>query len=260
MTLRPDHVAALAEIAETWPGRAAVIIGATALGFYVDMRWRQTDDVDLVVAVDIDELEQIVQRPGWRQHPRKEHEFRSPRGARVDILPAAAALIERGSISWPSGHVMSLAGMDLAFAHCSLHNAGASLHVAVAPPPVVTVLKMAAFLDRPPERERDLGDIAYLLDLYIDDESDRRWDEAAALDFDLAPAFLLGRDIGRLAGASHRVLVAQFLERVADPDSVFHARMARLGPIAWPGEADALARRLAAFGQGFEGVPADSLT
>ncbi len=31
-----------------------VIIGATALGFYLDMTWRKTADVDLLVALDLD--------------------------------------------------------------------------------------------------------------------------------------------------------------------------------------------------------------
>ncbi len=256
MTLTPDQVAALGEIQETWPGRATVMIGATALGFYIDMRWRHTADVDLVVAVDVHELADIAQRPGWKQHPRKEHEFRSPRGARIDILPASAPLVEEGAIRWPSGHVMSLAGMDLAFAHAVAHEVGI-LRVDVAPPPVVTTLKMVSFTERSWDRERDLADIAHVLDLHVDEDSDRRWDEARDVEFDLASAFLLGRDVGRLMGKTHRVLVASFLDVVADPESAEHARMAQLGPASWRGQDDPLERRLDAFRQGWEATMAE---
>jgi len=257
VSLSPAQIAALVEVAQIWAGCQIVIVGATALGFHVEMRWRQTADVDLVVAVGVDDLQAIAQRPGWQQSARRQHEFRSPQGARLDILPAAAPLIERGHIAWPSGHVMSLAGMDLALAHAVARDVGGGHRVHVAPPPVVAVLKMVAYGDRPAERERDLADIAYLLDIYVDDDSDRRWDEAADVEYDLAPAFLLGRDIGGVATQTHRPLVAGFLDRVGDPDSVHHAIMDRLGPLSWRSEEGALHRRLDVFRRGFEGTLAD---
>ncbi len=234
-----------------------VIIGATALGFYVEMRWRQTFDVDLVLAVGVDDLQEIAQRPGWRQDPRRQHEFRSPQGVKMDILPATATLIQRGNIVWPSGHVMSLAGMDLALAHADSFDLRDGHRMHVAPPAVVAMLKMVAHGDCPAERERDLGDIAYLLDIYVDSDSDRRWDEAAEIEYDLAPAFLLGHDIGRLAGTAHRPLVAGFLHRVGDPDSVYHAWMERLGPPHWSSDEEPLSKRLDAFRRGLKSAQLD---
>jgi hypothetical protein len=149
VNLSSAQIAALEEISQIWPDRAMVIIGATALGLFVEMRWRQTADLDLVIAIGVDDLQAIAQRPGWHQSALRQHEFRSPQGARMDILPAAATLIERGTLAWPSGHVMSLAGMDLAFVHAVAHDLGAGHRVHVAPPAVVTVLKMTAFGDRP---------------------------------------------------------------------------------------------------------------
>ena len=257
MSLSPAQIAALVEVSQIWPGLQIVIIGATALGFHVEMRWRQTADLDLVIAVGVDDLQAIAQRPGWHQSALRQHEFRSPHGARMDILPAAAPLIERGHIAWPSGHMMSLAGMDLVFAHAVARDLGGGHLVHVAPAPVVAVLKMVAYGDRPSERERDLADIAYLLDVYVEDDSDRRWDEAADVEYDLAPAFLLGRDIGRLARETHRPLIGGFLDRVGDPDSVQHAIMQRLGPSSWRGEEGALQRRLDVFHRGFEGALVD---
>ncbi len=252
MTLAPDQLAALRDIDDTWPGRPAVIIGATALGFSMDMRWRGTADVDLVVAVDVDELSAITRRPGWTQHTTRIHELISPRGVRIDIVAASRALIEKGVVEWPGGHVMSLEGMDLAFAHSVEHATGDGQRVRVAPPAVVAVLKMASYLDRPAERERDLADIAHLFDLYIDEDSDRRWDEAAGVEFDLVPAFLLGRDIGRLLGPARRALVDRFIARVGNPDSSEHSRMERRGRDPWRNQVEPLRRRLDSFRQGFE--------
>lgn len=47
MSLTLEQISALRDLESTWPGVDAVVIGATALGFYFDMRWRQTFDVDL---------------------------------------------------------------------------------------------------------------------------------------------------------------------------------------------------------------------
>ena len=249
MTLTPGQLAALREIQAFWPESTAVIIGATALGFYIDMRWRYTADVDLVVAIDIGDLQRLAARPGWQQDATKEHAFRTPDGTHVDILPASAALLAAGSITWPSGHVMSLAGMDLAFVHSEEHHLANGAIVRVAPPAVVTVLEMVAYLDRPPERERDLADIAHLLDGYVDDDADRRWDDASGIVFDFAPAYLLGLDIGRTTEARHRALIDDFLERVADPARTAHAIMERHGPYRWRPQEQPLTRRFAAFRQ-----------
>jgi hypothetical protein len=33
------------------------------------MRWRQTPDIDLAVALTLDELPDLADRPGWSRHP-----------------------------------------------------------------------------------------------------------------------------------------------------------------------------------------------
>ena len=83
---------------------------------------------------------------------------------------------------------------------------------------------MAAYLDRPTERLRDLEDIAHLLESYVDDSSPRFWDDALAWgEDDQAPAYLLGLDIGRI----WRLAVASLSQGgdVVDVDSKFdHVR------------------------------------
>ncbi len=145
---------------------------------------------------------------------------------------------------------MSLAGMDLAFSHAESHSVSNDHAVLVAPPSVISILKMTSYCDRPIERERDLEDIAHLLDAYVDDDSDRRFEEALGQDFDLAPAYLLGLDIGRVTNLdSHKKLISRFLDKVANPDSVEHAVMRNKGPKHWRAE-DALTRYLDAFRTG----------
>ncbi len=248
LTLTACQIAALREVGEVWPDRATVIIGATALGFYYDMRWRQTADVDLVLAVELDEFPgRMTERPGWTQHPTKEHEFLSPQGAKLDILPAGPGLLESGVVTWTSGHKMSLEALDLAFAHAEEQQCDDDYVARVAPPQVVTVLKMASYCDRPAERERDLVDIAHLLDSYVDEYSSRLWDEAGDCVYDLAPAYLLGMDVGRLAADPHYALISRFLDRVGDPEATEHAQMQRRGPTDWKWQQEPLKLRLDSF-------------
>lgn len=252
MSLTPGQISALRGLEDVWPDRAIVIIGATALGFYYDMTWRKTADLDLIVAVEIDEFPgELVERSGWAQHPILEHKFESPQGDKLDILPAGDEVLKKGTIDWGGGHVMSLVGIDLAFVHAETHRVEEDFIAKVAPPKVIAVLKMAAYLDRPQERLRDLDDIAHLLDVYIDDDSPRFWDEAIEYgEYDSASAYLLGLDIGRIASKSHLRLVEEFLTRVGDTDSIAHAQMLQRGPRRWSTEDQPLHRRFHAFRAG----------
>jgi predicted nucleotidyltransferase len=141
--------------------------------------------------------------------------------------------------------------MELAFRHAQPHEVAPGQSVRVAPPAVVAVLKVVSYLERPPERERDLADIAHLLDQYVDEDSPRRWEEARDIEFDLAPAYLLGLDIHGIVDA-HRPLVDAFLDRVGPEDSTAHSIMERVGPATWRGQEAPLARRVAAFRTGYE--------
>jgi predicted nucleotidyltransferase len=252
VSLSPAQIISLLEIEDVWPDRAIVVIGATALGFYYDMTWRQTADVDLVVAVEIDEFPgPLAGRAGWAASPDREHEFRSPNGSKVDILPAGDELLRTGTLIWSSGHAMSLTGIDLAFRHAESHIVEGDLVIKVAPPSVVTLLKMAAYLDRPQERQRDLDDIAYLLELYVDDNAPRFWDAASECrDYDLVSAYLLGRDIGHIVEEPHLELVERFLSRLADTEGIEHAQMQRRGPRRWSTETRPLSRRLQSLRDG----------
>ncbi len=221
------------------------------------MSWRYTADVDLVLALTLDALPDLSGRLGWSRHPKREYEFTSPSGARLDLIPAGPELLQAGQLQWRNGDVMSLVGMDLAFKHAVQHENV----VLVAPPPVVAVLKMVAFGDRLTERERDLVDIAHLLDAYVKEDDARRWDEAPEDgDFDLAPAHLFGLDVARLLTLDvHRAVVSAFLLQIEQPESWAHLLMLRGGPPHWRTEENALVRRLQAFKAGMQAAVGGSL-
>jgi len=146
---------------------------------------------------------------------------------------------------------MTLAAMDLAFANAELRQATPEHEVLVASPAVIVILKMVSYCDRPSERERDLEDITHLLDAYVDEDCERRWEDAAECEFDLAPAFLLGLDVGhKLTAPTHHTVIDSFLERIGNDDSPQHALMSRRGPKHWQSESHALSRRLEAFRAG----------
>jgi predicted nucleotidyltransferase len=94
---------------------------------------------------------------------------------------------------------------------------------------------MSAYLDRPGERERDLGDLAHLIGLYVDDDDDRRFGDevpAADLDFEDVPAFLAGRDVGAICSGAHRATLEHFLDVVTASESAI-GLMRRDGPLSW---------------------------
>lgn len=166
-------------------------------------------------------------------------------------MPVGPEVLKAGQLQWPSGHVMKVVGIDLAFEHACSHTLEDGGEVLVAPPNVIAVLKMVSYCDRPSDRERDLQDLANLLDTYVDDDDKRRWTEAGHIEaFELAPAFLLGVDVGRLLVTdSHHELVTKFLGRVLDDESLPHIHMHKAGPWSTSDD-DALSLRLQAFQEG----------
>ena len=221
---------ALEEVALLLPGVEIVLIGALGLGHHIDMGYRSTDDVDLVVGVEFDEFPgplalRLQQTPGC-----PEHRFYSTDGVQLDVLPAGPKLRKEGKLAWPSGQVMNLLGFDLAFQHREQIGVSASLRVSIPRAPVFLLLKVVAWTDRPADRPKDLQDIAYLLENYLDDVDDRHWSDemiATGLDHDLHSAYALGFDLGTIANPAHIVALEFFL---AQPPV---AELASSGPLSW---------------------------
>ena len=191
--LTRDQAEALRRLADLWRDTRFCLIGASALACQIDLP-RKTGDLDMSVSVSLDELAAAMAGlKGWRRHPSREHEWLSPTGIKVDVLPAGPALLAAGEIVWPeSGVRMNLVGMRLALERAVSFEVDTGLSIPIAPVPVITVLKMISYLDRP-DRERDLHDVAHILDNYVPPDDERRFAPEvldAGVEYEHASAYL----------------------------------------------------------------------
>lgn len=217
----PDQRADLVTIREFCAELNAdlVLIGAMSLLVSMEDIGRFTRDVDLTVALDLDEFALLTDRltgAGWTRVPRLEHRWIAPRKTIVDLLPAGHKLRSAGSIEWPlSQFAMSLAGFDHVFADALDLLLDNGAHIRVAPPIVTVLLKIIAYTEDPHRRAKDLDDIRLVLRRYEAD-SDRLFSDAvfdAELpDFSEANAFLLGCDLRSLASKAEAAYVERFIE------------------------------------------------
>jgi predicted nucleotidyltransferase len=192
-----------------------VVIGATALGHHVKLT-RFTADVDLVIVADLEEISQLLEARGWKPD-RTEWQRWDCDNSRIDVLPGTARDLERGFVRVENDdREMSLVGFDLALRHASavpIPNADETVDVASLAS--LVVLKMVAWLDRPQQRHKDLGDLACAFNGALDDYDATRWEAPLV---DLAPddqsAFFIGVDVAKIASAVHRAKVEEFLELV----------------------------------------------
>lgn len=231
MTLTANQIAAVRDVEATWPAATPTLIGAAALGSHLDMSWRTTTDIDLIVALDFDVFpKDLLARGGWTRHSTKSQTFFSPLGCQVDLVPVGPDAVREGVLVWPDdGFEMSVIGLDLAFAHRQPQQVLDGTNVFVTPAFIVSFLKMVSYLDRPHARERDLNDIAHLMEGYIGEDDDRRWSDEVAtdIDFDSVSAFLLGKDVASvLVDAAHWAKVDTFMSGACDEESTTHAKLA----------------------------------
>lgn len=257
--LTEGQKATFARLNAAFEGSEYVVLGATALGCWLDSEWRGTADIDITVTVDNERSAALLRvADGWTRHPRMEHRWTSPDGVLVDILPATDEVLATGKIVWPSGVTMNVAGFRLALAENESFKPGddgPTFNAATVP--VITLLKMAAYLDRPAERARDLQDIAHIFDRYLDEGDDRNFASAlwdAGLEGDQASAFALGQDLGELVNDTERAVVEKFLSKLLEGEEPSPAlgEMASSGPRGWHRDPKQARRRVEAFRKGFQ--------
>lgn len=212
------------------------------------LQWRHTNDLDLIVSIALEDYPAGLQDlPGWHRRHSGDHAWRSVAGVNVDIIPAGPSLLQSGALTWPDGYRMSLVGLRLAFEHHTQIAVGEQHSVAIATVPVIVVLKMVAFLDRPAQREDDLTDIAHALEEYLGAVDDRRWQ--LPTDFENAPSFALGADIGAMLNEQERQVVTEFVGKAKDENDRHrtHALLVRNGPMLWRQHPEVVLERLGAF-------------
>lgn len=248
-----DEIAALAALRQVWSGSRFCLIGASALRALLSAGyWRTTRDLDLIVAVSLDVLhESLGHDARFSPDPRLEHRWYGPAGVPLDVLPASPALVTAGEIVWPrSGGRMSLRGFRLVFETARPIEVGDGVTVDVPSLDTIAFLKMISYLDRPYDRERDLQDLAHLLDEYLAAE-DRFTDELldAGVAFDDASAFQLGRDLASRVTSDELGVVTAFIAKAREPNDMA-ARILRFGPRRWADDPDQVAARISALERG----------
>src|SRR5437899_2440123 len=92
-------------------GVEVVVIGAMAYRLFIEDAARETRDVDLALALDLEDMaafRDLLGGQGWRRDERREQRWRTHRGSWVDLLPAGPRLRAQKKLIWPeSGRVMS---------------------------------------------------------------------------------------------------------------------------------------------------------
>ena len=256
--MTPDQVEDLVALKQVIAGFGSdlVIVGATAYRAFVPGILRYTEDIDVAIALDLDNLDRLefaLTSDGWTRDTSQEPSWRGPRKSRIDILPAGPNLRSARQLTWPrSGMAMSLVGFDHVFERAVEMEAAVGTRVRVTPPDVLFLLKMVSYLDSPEQRDKDIADIHGLLRRYECD-SDRMYSNAVAdaqlSDFEFYPAFLLGMDLATFCDAEEDALVKRFLSIFSDPSSREFAVMLQYeGPLA-PIE-ERLSLRLSALRKG----------
>jgi predicted nucleotidyltransferase len=250
--LSAAQTSALAGLIDLWSGHRVVLIGAGALSFYIPMTWRRTNDIDLAIATDIATASSGLRARGFQQDPTFEHRWLRDGGVTIDVLPVTDEDLRNGQMTWPiSEQVMSLDGFDLLFEHSERHPLDADHVVEVASPATLMLLKMAAWLERPNERLRDLQDIGALLCGYLGEVDARHWDDdrLAGTELELHSALALGLDIAAIAQTRHHQLVGRFVSRLEQSPYAFET-LARVGRSEGRERQEQTRLRLAAFRRG----------
>lgn len=215
------------------------MIGAGAIACHLDFRWRRTFDLDLSVAARPEIYSEELERLGWHRRRGSQHEWDVPRGPHVDVLPADPVLVKNGKFTWADGSArLTLVGFRLAFSDAVSMEIGKDAQVQVASLRSLVVLKMAAYLDRPHERDTDLGDLAYVIHDFLKNDSEERWTDEIikmGMDFEDVGPFVLGRQLRMVVDEMVLTLVERFLSTIDNPDdslATLH-RMASQAPPSW---------------------------
>lgn len=214
-------------------GRDFVIIGALVPQMLADARGglssgvRTTRDLDAVVRVldwvGFRRLRQDLLDRGFRPGPEM-HRLRFSEDVQIDLIPFGPGTVQDDRIVWPdTENVMSTTGFEEAFASARLRKVGPHLSLPVVTIPGLVLLKIAAYLDRPAERARDLTDIVLCLEHYEGNGGENRRFSLAGVEvegqpiqFDEAGAFLVGADLAGLATERSKAEIRRFLGLLPD--------------------------------------------
>jgi predicted nucleotidyltransferase len=226
MPLRPEDVRTLEILksvlsAEGW---TFVVIGAMVPWILATRSTglRGTRDIDVVVTTtNWDDFERAARRLRDAGFARRHlHEFISPHGTRIDLLPYGQGLVQGDTIAWPDGMTMSALGLAETLDSAVERGITETLSVHIATEPAFALLKIVAYMDRPGARSKDLGDLVDTFARY--EEEGRRFElfdvsvDGLPVQFEEAGAYLLGADVAALAAPKTRGVIQEFLTGLTD--------------------------------------------
>jgi predicted nucleotidyltransferase len=253
IALAPHQVRALDSLGVLFASHRSVLIGALAIQCQVPMP-RLTADVDVIMLASDASIAGSLGAAGWAPDRSMVHRWRL-QGAVVDIIQVTDDDLLAGVVNL-NGAELSVVGFDLAFSEGNAIRVTPATEVLVPPLPVLVLLKMIAWMDRPFDRAKDLGDIAHIWDHALSD--DERWAEpnpwldGSNLEYDDQGAFFVGLKLGQVAGPGHIHWAKRFLDQVRNEDSLAFAQFVRASHYAGDNAEAKLRGRLSAFELGLQ--------
>lgn len=250
--LAPHLLEVLDSIGGILLSHRSVLIGAAAIQYHVPMP-RVTADVDVAIVASGGSVAEGLSAAGWTRDSSLVHRWRL-QVATVDIVQVSEEDLLAGVVDM-NGNALNVVGFDLAFSVSNIVPVTRAIQVLVPPLCVLVLLKMIAWMDRPYDRTKDLGDIALIWDTSLSE--DERWAEPspwldANVDYDNQGAFSIGWKLGEIAEVGHVHWAKRFLDRVRDDDSREFAQFLRATRYAGDEPEAALRGRLTAFELGLE--------
>lgn len=216
------------------------IVGATArdyiLEFYHGRRSpRMTMDVDIGVKVadweQYDKLTSALLATGQFTASENRHRFFF-RQVMVDIVPFGPVADQNMMIHWPPEHefIMSVLGFQEAYDHSDTVRLSNDPLLEVRIPTLagLALIKLIAWHDAYPERQKDAEDLKFIMHQYEHTVNmDRLYDTEQALlqeeehDVRRASIRLLGRDMAGIAAAAARAAIKSILDRETEDGSQY---------------------------------------
>lgn len=231
----PDNLAEILRLvfdASHKLGIDTFVIGAIArdliFEFVYDAKIRRaTEDIDFGVAVggwaEYEKLKESLIKTGKFKDDKKIEQriwWKSENAEmKIDLVPFGGVESPEGEIAFPPDEdfVMNLNGFAEAFENSISLQIEDDFSVKIASLPGLALLKFIAFNDRPYERKRDVQDIWFIAQNYLEaGNDDRLYIEHADLlddDFDYRTcgARILGRDIFPLLNDNTREIILKIL-------------------------------------------------
>jgi len=239
----PSTIDALSEVARVAAGLNLdfLIVGAAARDILMEhihhvRAPRMTKDIDIAVCVadwgEYKALTEGLMATGKFAKRAQGQRYDFGGASIIDIIPFGNISGRENRISWPPEHetVMSTAGFRDAYENaltCRLGHSPA-LDVKVAPIPGLAILKLLAWNEGYPEREKDAQDLHFLMRAYQSAGiEDRLYDQEADMlteegfDNERAGIRLLGRDMARMAHPGTAEAIKAILDRETGEKSDF---------------------------------------